>query len=72
MSNYNYNRLRGKIVETFGTLEKFARSMKQTPTTIGRKLQGKSEWSQTEISNACVLLKIPFENIPQYFFCIKG
>ena len=69
MSKYDYSELIGKVISVYGTRDNFAKAMRQTPTTIGKKLQGKSQWSQEDISLACDLLKIPVASIPLYFFC---
>lgn len=63
-----YAQLRGKIVERYGSIERFARNFGATPTTVGKKLSGKSDWTQSEIIKAVTLLDIPAENIPTYFF----
>ena len=65
---FDFSKLRGKIVEKFGTIEKFAVAMSITSTTLGRKLSCKSPFTQDEIVNACRLLDIPFGEIPIYFF----
>lgn len=67
---FNFSKLRGRIVEKYETIEKFAVAMKITATTLGRKLSGKSSFTQDEIVNACRLLDIPFIEIPAYFFTL--
>lgn len=70
--SFNYNKLKGRIVEKFGTLDKFSDKTKMSATTIGRKLSGKSLWSQDEIIKACELLEIPMDEMTAYFFCIAS
>ena len=65
---FDYRKLRGRIIEIFGSVEKFAKEAKMTPTTIGRKLSGKSSWTQDEIVLSCILLNIPTREITVYFF----
>ena len=67
--SFNYSKLKGKIVEVFGTVDKFSDAAKMSATTAGRKLSGKSLWSQDEIVTACDLLKIPMDEMTMYFFC---
>ena len=46
-------RLRGKIVERYGTQERFAKEILGIrPATLTEKMQGRSEWSQGEIAKA--------------------
>lgn len=66
--SFDYSRLRGKIVERFGTIESFAQKLGATATTVGRKLSGKSEWTQAEIIKSCELLQIPLPELTAYFF----
>lgn len=68
MGNFDYSKLRGRIIEKFGTIESFAKKARITPTTIGRKLSGASAWKQNEIYVSCKLLEIPNSEIPIYFF----
>ena len=65
---FNYAKLRGKIREVFGTQDIFAKHMNLSERTLSLKLQGKRDWKRTEIENACHLLQIPIESIPNYFF----
>ena len=66
---FDYSVLRGCIITNFGRVEAFANQMGSTPTTIGRKLNNKSEWSQDEMAKACDLLKVSYTEIPRLFFC---
>lgn len=65
---FNYDKLRGKITEKFGTVERFASSLGITATSAGKKLSNKSGWKQEEIVESCNLLGILPEEIPTYFF----
>lgn len=65
---FDYRKLRGRIVEKCGSVEGFAKALGITPTTVGRKLSAKSSWSQDEIINACDVLDIPASSITAYFF----
>lgn len=69
---YNYNKLKGKITEKFGTQKEFAKAMKITENSISRKLQNQSEWTQAEIDKGVTLLEIPYVEIGDYFFCRVG
>lgn len=68
----SYAKLRGKIREVFGTQGAFAAAMGIDAATISGKLNDKSDWSRKEMELACVLLGIPLDELPQYFFCPKN
>jgi transcriptional regulator with XRE-family HTH domain len=65
----DYSKLRGRIREIFGTQAAFARAMGISECVVSQKLNGRSEWTADEIREAIVLLGIPAEEIPLYFFC---
>ena len=65
---FDFSRLRGKIIECYGTRQSFAEAIDITPTTIGNKLDGGGTWTQDEIIKICDLLSIPYKDIPSYFF----
>lgn len=68
---FDYDKLRGKIREVFGSQEKFAKAMNIGYVTLSTKLNNYAEWKQNEILKACELLKIDLEEIPIYFFTLK-
>lgn len=63
-----YRKLRGKIREKFGTQDKFAIAMGFNSSTLSAKLNGKTDWTRSEIDRAYQLLDIPQEDIAVYFF----
>lgn len=69
---YNYNKLIGRIVEILGTRRNFAKQMEWSERTTYLKLTGKKGWKQNEIAKAVEILKLSFEDIPVYFFCLDG
>lgn len=64
----NTRKLRGRIRECYATQEAFAKALNISPTTLSKKLMGKTEWCRQEIEEVCTLLDIPVEEIPAYFF----
>lgn len=68
---FDYSKLRGRIVEKFGSQQKFAEAMKLSERTITLKLKGRIPWKQTEICKAVELLELSTEDIPIYFFTVK-
>ena len=67
----SYAKLRGKIKEVFGTQERFAEAMEMDRSTLSLKLNGKGDWSSTEVEKACGLLGIQIEEVYAYFFTAK-
>lgn len=69
--SFEYNKLKGKIVEVFGTQTKFAEAMGWSERTLSLKMNSKRPWKQTDISKAIVLLQLDASEIPDYFFTEK-
>lgn len=69
---YNYSKLKGRITEKIENQSNFAQKMKLSEPTIYKKLNGKIEFKQSEILDACKILEIPEDEIKKYFFCIEG
>lgn len=68
---FNYDRLRGRIVEIFGTQYRFAKEMGWSERTLSLKMNGSRPWKQPDICKAIKLLKLKEEDIPSYFFTLK-
>ena len=67
---YNLNKLKGRIVEMFGTQRNFAKAMGMSERTLYLKLDNQVDWKQTDIVKACELLEISKEEIAEYFFTL--
>lgn len=65
---YKYNKLRGRIVEKYGTQDEFARTIGISRNSLSLKMTGKTGISQTDIIKWCQLLDIKADEIGQYFF----
>lgn len=66
--SFNYNKLRGRIREIFGTQEAFGKAIGLSNTSISAKLNNKVEWTQQEINKATEVLKIADSEVYTYFF----
>ncbi|NCE99626.1 DUF739 family protein [Emergencia sp. 1XD21-10] len=66
--SFDYSKLRGKIVEKYGTNAKFAKDMGLSERSLSLKLNGKVFWKQNEICTAAELLGIKNEDIQSFFF----
>ena len=69
---FDYSRLSGRIVEVCGSQRVFSEKMGLSQPTISKKTNGKAEWTQSEITDACDILGIKKNEIPSYFFSIKS
>ena len=68
----SYAKLRGRIVEKFGSQSAFATAMEWREALLSAKLNNKSEWSFAEVMKACDLLEIPQSEAYLYFFCAES
>ncbi len=65
---YDYRKLRGRIIEKYGTLKDFAADMNWSERTLSLKMNCKVFWKQPEIMKAAKLLEIPSCEVMEYFF----
>ena len=65
---YHYNKLRGRIVEKYGTQEVFADVLGIGANTLSLKMTGKIGFSQSDIEKWAALLDIEKSEYPDYFF----
>lgn len=68
-AQFNYNKLRGKIVEVCGSQTVLANQMGISAITLTQKLKGRVAFKNDEILHMSRILNIPSNEIPVYFFC---
>ena len=68
---FNYNKLKGRIIEIFGSQYEFAKAMNWSEKTLSLKLNGKVPWKQNDILKAVSLLKLTENDIQEYFFTLE-
>lgn len=66
---YNYDKLRGRIIEKCGSQKKFAQTMGCSERTISLKLNNVIQFKQDEIKKITDVLELTSKDIPVYFFC---
>lgn len=66
--NFQYAKLRGKIVEVYGSHYKFAEALKISENSLSKKLTGKTQFRQDDIQKWCRLLGISVDEAGLYFF----
>lgn len=68
---FNYNKLRGRIIEKFGSLISFSEHLDISYEALSKKMNNLIAFSQKEILRWCELLDIPPEEIASYFFTLE-
>lgn len=68
---FKTNKLRGRIVEMYGTAARFSEAVGCTPDTVSRYLNGQTTLSQTSIDKWIKVLEIDDSEIADYFFDTK-
>lgn len=68
---YDYSKLRGRIVEKYGSQTKFAKKVNVTRQTINGKLSGRIEFTKNDIMSWSELLEIGSDEIGTYFFTLR-
>lgn len=68
---FDYRKLRGRIVEKYGSQSVFSLAMGLSGRTLSLKMNSKVPWKQKEICKAADLLDISDSDIGDYFFTTK-
>ena len=68
---FDYSKLRGRIVEKYRTITAFAEELGIAVQTISAKLNGEIGITKTETLTWCELLDISIEELGVYFFTKK-
>ena len=63
-----YGRVRDKIMQVFGSMEKFAEAWGKSPSLVSKKFNGKVKITRDDIEEICKLLGIPVSQVNEYFF----
>lgn len=67
-SPFTYNKLRGRIVEKYGSQNKFAERIGLSKQSVSLKMNGKTEFSQSDMDEWANALDICHEQYGDYFF----
>ena len=68
MSETKYPKVRGKIIEVYGSQRAFAEAIGKTEQTVTAKLTAKSPFSMDDIKEWSTALQIATDSIGDYFF----
>ena len=63
-----YGKLKGRIIEKYGSQKAFAKALGQTEQWISLKMTGRSEFTASEMEKWAELLDIPKNAYGDYFF----
>ncbi len=64
----NRGKLKGRIVELYGSQRAFSDKIGLTEQSITAKLNGRSQFSQADIVKWCTALEIEKDEVADYFF----
>ena len=65
---YDYSKLRGRIVEKYGTMSRFAEELGLSLVAVSNKMNNKTGFTRTDIEKWANLLDIPGFEYDAYFF----
>ena len=65
---FNYNRLRGKIREVYGTEGDFAEALGIGRVSLSKRLNNSADFTRSEMLRSCELLNIAPAETVAYFF----
>lgn len=66
--NFDTNKLRGRIVEKYGSLQNFSKHTGFKYSTLQNKLRSLTYFNQYDIVQMMKFLEISNEEVPVYFF----
>lgn len=65
--SFDYSKLRGRIVEKYGSVASFSEKTRIKYPAVIRKMAGDTAFSQADIIEWCDLLDIDVSEVPLYF-----
>lgn len=68
MADFTYSKLRGRIVEKYGSQEKFCEAVGLSPVSVSNKMTGQTGFSQKDIVKWCELLDIDLKEVGLFFY----
>lgn len=67
-TKYDYSKLRGRIIEKYGTLSKFAEVLGTSLVVVSNKMNNKTSFSRADMEQWAGLLEISGNEYDLYFF----
>ncbi len=69
---FDHAKLRGRIIEKYGTQAEFAKAFGISENSFSMKMNNKSRFGSDDIIKMTAMLDIKKEDIGSYFFTLKG
>ena len=67
----SFPKIRGRIVEKYGTQAAFAKAIGKSEVTVINKMNGKASFTDKDIVDWSNALEIDKDNVGEYFFADK-
>ncbi len=68
MSEFRYNKLRGRIIEKFGSQSKFCEELGLSKVSMSKKMNGETGFSQDDVIKWSRLLDIDLTDVGSFFY----
>lgn len=68
---YNTERLKGRIIEKYGTRQAFCKAIGMRPSTLSKALKDGRDWRGSTLVKAVRALDIKDNEIDYYFFTLR-
>lgn len=65
---YKYKKLRGRIVEKYGSLKNFSKNLDISEVSVSKKMNGRTGFSQEDMDEWAKKLEIPLVEYGEYLF----
>lgn len=65
--SFEYKKLRGRIIEKYGSLQRFAEELDISYVAVSKKMNGKTGFSQKDMIIWCEKLDIDINDAPLFF-----
>lgn len=66
--DFRYAKLRGRIIEKYGTIDAFGDKLKISKVQLSKKMNGRAGFSQADIVQWCKLLDIELSDVGSFFY----
>lgn len=68
MPELSYAKLRGRIIEKYGSQENFCEAVGLSSVSVSKKMNGLTGFSQKDIIKWCELLEIDIKDVGDFFY----
>lgn len=68
---FDYSKLRGRIVEKYGTIDNFAKKIKRSKTFVSGVINNKAMLRQDDLVCWCDTLDIEYADIGEFFLTVE-